>query len=152
MIYIQVYLPWIMSCITIYQVFLAGNKSKHAWLIGLGNQVLWSSWIISMGAWGLLPMNIALWIVYTRNHLKWNKHEKPSLDWRWISFKLWKLLDDIDSFDDVFKDSDMEFRNATYEKQRQRFDFLPPEEIDKLYDNFYYGNRDYTPIHKNKAD
>lgn len=65
------YLPWLLSAITIYMTVLAGNKSRHAWLIGFGNQALWFIWIFTVGAWGLLPMNIALWVVYGRNHLKW---------------------------------------------------------------------------------
>jgi hypothetical protein len=69
----QKVLPWILSGITIYTMFLAGNKNNNAWLIGLANQLLWLTWIIAIGAWGLLPMNIALWVVYTRNHLKWKR-------------------------------------------------------------------------------
>jgi hypothetical protein len=67
------YLPWLLSGITIYTMFLAGNKSSKTWLIGLGNQALWLIWIVCSGAWGFIPMNIALWIVYARNHMKWNK-------------------------------------------------------------------------------
>ena len=67
------WLPWLMSAITIWMTLLAGNKHRSAWLIGLGNQALWLTWIIAMGAWGLLPMNAALWIVYASNHMKWNK-------------------------------------------------------------------------------
>jgi len=52
---------------------MAGNKHPQAWLIGLGNQLLWLVWIYVVGAWGLLPMNIALWFVYGRNHLKWTR-------------------------------------------------------------------------------
>lgn len=70
---IRVYLPWLLSAITIYMTVLAGNKSKHAWLIGLGNQALWLVFILSTQTWGLLPMNLALWVVYSRNHLKWNR-------------------------------------------------------------------------------
>lgn len=51
---------------------MAGNKHPKAWLIGLCNQLLWLIWIFAVGAWGLLPMNLALWVVYGRNHLKWN--------------------------------------------------------------------------------
>lgn len=65
------YLPYILSAITIYSILLAGNKKRGAWLWGLLNQVLWLVWIILSSAWGLLPMNIALWIVYGRNYLKW---------------------------------------------------------------------------------
>lgn len=67
------YLPFLLSAITIYMTVLAGNKNKLAWLIGLVNQFLWLIWIILSSSFGLLPMNFALWIVYARNHLKWNK-------------------------------------------------------------------------------
>ena len=70
---IRIYFPWLLSVITIYMTVLAGNKSKRAWLFGLLNQALWLVWIITTANWGLLPMNFALWIVYARNHLKWNK-------------------------------------------------------------------------------
>lgn len=66
------YLPWLLSAITIWMTLMAGNKHPKAWLIGLGNQLLWLIWIYAVGAWGLLPMNLALWVVYGRNHLKWN--------------------------------------------------------------------------------
>jgi len=73
---IVTYLPWLLSCITIYMTVLAGNKTRWAWAVGLVNQALWLIWIISAEAWGLLPMNFALWIVYGRNHLKWMRgHE-----------------------------------------------------------------------------
>jgi len=71
--FIRLYLPWLLSAITIYMTVLAGNKSRHAWLIGLGNQALWLIWIFVAGAYGLLPMNAALWLLYARNHLKWNR-------------------------------------------------------------------------------
>lgn len=64
-------IPYFLSAITIYMFILAGNKTRHAWLVGLANQLLWLSWIVLTQTWGLLPMNIALWIVYTRNYLKW---------------------------------------------------------------------------------
>lgn len=65
------YLPYLLSAITIYSMLLAGNKKRGAWLVGLVNQLLWLVWIFLTQAWGLLPMNIALWVVYGRNYLKW---------------------------------------------------------------------------------
>lgn len=66
-------LPWFMSGITIYMNILAGSLRKDAWMWGLANQLLWLAWIFMTGTWGLLPMNICLWIIYGRNHWKWNK-------------------------------------------------------------------------------
>lgn len=65
------YMPWFLSVITIYMTILAGNKNKYAWGVGLINQALWLTWIIKSGQYGFLPMNVALWFVYFRNHLKW---------------------------------------------------------------------------------
>lgn len=68
---IHEYLPWLLSAITIWQTLLAGNKHRNAWLVGLANQALWLVWIVVSQTWGMLPMNIALWVVYGRNHWKW---------------------------------------------------------------------------------
>lgn len=65
--------PWILSIITIYITVLAGNKHPKAWLLGLFNQFLWLVWIIMTSTWGFLPMNIAFFIVYYRNHVKWTR-------------------------------------------------------------------------------
>lgn len=67
------YLPYLLSAITIYSMLLAGNKRKGAWIVGLINQFLWLIWICLTATWGLIPMNIALWIVYARNYWEWNK-------------------------------------------------------------------------------
>jgi len=71
--HIVTYLPYFLSALTIYSMLLAGNKKRGAWAVGLLNQLLWLLWIVLSAAWGLLPMNIALWIVYSRNYLKWSK-------------------------------------------------------------------------------
>lgn len=70
---IESWLPWLLSAITIWMTLLAGNRHRYAWLVGLHGQALWAFWIIWTHSWGFLPMNLALWIVYARNHVKWNK-------------------------------------------------------------------------------
>lgn len=70
---IVTYLPWLLSAITIWMTVLAGNKHPLAWFIGLVNQALWFVWILAAEEWGFIPMNAALWIVYARNHFKWNQ-------------------------------------------------------------------------------
>ena len=65
------YLPWLLSGITIYVLLQVGNKVRWIWAVSLFNQALWLTWIIASQSWGLLPMNLALWVVNVRNHLKW---------------------------------------------------------------------------------
>jgi hypothetical protein len=69
--FIIVYLPWLLSILTIYMTVLTGNKDKNTWLVGLFNQFLWLLWIVLSATWGLLPLNFVLWIIYIRNHRKW---------------------------------------------------------------------------------
>lgn len=69
---IRDYLPWLMSLVTIVSMYLAGNKARAAWIVGLGNQALWLTWIATTQAWGLLPMTFALCFVYARNLMKWS--------------------------------------------------------------------------------
>lgn len=65
------YMPWLLSALTVWMNWLAGSNAPHAWGIGLLTQAGWLAWIIAGKHWGFLPMNIALWVVYGRNHLLW---------------------------------------------------------------------------------
>ena len=66
-------LPWFLSIITIITMYLAGEKNRYVWILGLFNQILWLAWIFFIHAWGLLPLTFALIYIYTKNHIKWNK-------------------------------------------------------------------------------
>lgn len=68
---IVLYLPWVLSTITAYQSFLAGDKKRSAWVLALCNQALWLTWVLCSQNWGLLPLNAVLWVVYYRNYRKW---------------------------------------------------------------------------------
>ena len=71
--WIVMYLPWFLSGLAIAMTQLAGNMNRHTWAVGLVAQVGWSVWIVASETWGLIPLNVCLWYVYTRNHLKWNR-------------------------------------------------------------------------------
>jgi hypothetical protein len=62
--------PWLLSAMTIWMMWLAGTGGIKAWVVGLVSQIFWLVWIIKERNWGLLPMNLALWVVYIRNLLK----------------------------------------------------------------------------------
>lgn len=59
------------GAVTLYGMWAAGSHRWWAWLVGLGNQLLWISFIVMFAAWGLLPLSLALVAVYGRNALKW---------------------------------------------------------------------------------
>lgn len=65
-------LPWILSANTIVTMWLAGSLNPQAWVWGLWGQVGWTWWICTTRTWGFLPMNLALWLVYARNHFNWS--------------------------------------------------------------------------------
>lgn len=69
---IRLYLPWLLSAMTIWMMVLAGNHSPAAWIVGLANQTLWLVWVATVGAWGLLPLTVVLTVVYVRNFRKWS--------------------------------------------------------------------------------
>ena len=68
-------LPWAMSAVTLAAIFAAGHKKPWAWLLSLGNQALWLAWIYLTWptASGLLPMCLALIVLYARNHFLWSR-------------------------------------------------------------------------------
>ena len=70
-------LPWVLSAMTITVMWLAGNKNPLAWRLSLVNQCLWLWWIVATAAWGLLPMNLAMFVVAGRNLRRW-KEPDPS--------------------------------------------------------------------------
>lgn len=70
------YMPWLLSSLTIVMMVLVGNLWRWSWVFGLGGQVLWLTWIICTGptAYGFLPLTLALFVIYARNHIKWKKN------------------------------------------------------------------------------
>jgi hypothetical protein len=69
--FIAAYLPWILSAITLWMMKLAGDKHPSAWTVGLCNQALWLTWIVSTESWGFLVLTLALCVMYARNMMKW---------------------------------------------------------------------------------
>lgn len=66
-------MPWFMSVITVWMTWMTGHKHPATWVVGLGNQVLWTTWIVLSGTWSLVPVNLTLWVLYYRNHRLWKR-------------------------------------------------------------------------------
>lgn len=69
----HIIIPFFLSAITVYQMFLVWNFHKYSWIIWIVDQMMWLVFIIYTQQYGFLPLNIANWIVYARNHFKWKK-------------------------------------------------------------------------------
>jgi hypothetical protein len=69
-------MTWLMSALTIYAMWQAGNKSRLGWIVGLLNQVLWAAYIFDRREFGLIPMNVAMCLVYARNLRKWSYEQR----------------------------------------------------------------------------
>lgn len=61
------------SGLTLYGMWLAGSHRWQGWLVGLLNQAVWFAFIVAFDAWGLLPLNLALVVVYSRNIRAWRR-------------------------------------------------------------------------------
>lgn len=70
--FITVYVPWMLSVLTLTMMWMIGNKNRYAWHLGLANQVLWLTWIITVRSWGLLILTCCLIVMYIRNLRKWS--------------------------------------------------------------------------------
>jgi hypothetical protein len=73
---VEEFLPWVLSSLTIATHWLAGNKWKYTYRLGLFNQALWLLWVYLTEYWGLLPLNLMLTFIYFRNDRLWTKKAK----------------------------------------------------------------------------
>lgn len=69
-------IPWATSIVTLWGMWAIGNKKSYGWTIGLINQVLWVTFTIMYGAWGLFPLSLALIFIYSRNLIRWRRDER----------------------------------------------------------------------------
>ena len=68
-------IPLATSFVTVFGIWLAGNKNYWGWVCGICNQALWFTFIVLFEAWGLLPLMFALLFIYSRNLIKWRREE-----------------------------------------------------------------------------
>lgn len=68
-------MPFGISVLTGIHMYLVGNLWKYSWLYGIVMQGIWLIWVFVSKQYGFLPLNVALIIIYTRNHMRWMKQE-----------------------------------------------------------------------------
>lgn len=72
---IRTLIPWATSAGTLLGMWLIGQKKSIGWIVGLVNQVLWITFAVMFEAWGLLPLSLALIVIYTRALLAWRRDD-----------------------------------------------------------------------------
>ncbi len=61
------------SALTIAGTYYYGNKTKAGPLLGLAAQVPWWFIMYEGSLWGLLPVNLMMFVLHGRNLWKWTK-------------------------------------------------------------------------------
>jgi len=70
-----------ISILTIISMWMLGNRSIWGWYVSLLSQFLWLAFIIMTRTWGLLPLNVAMWVNCIHGIRKWSKPEpKPIVE------------------------------------------------------------------------
>lgn len=65
------YLPIIISLITIWMTVEVGRKKRYSWIIGIIGNSLHIGWIFLTGAYGYLLVDIAMIVLFARNYWLW---------------------------------------------------------------------------------
>lgn len=69
-------IPLALSANTIALMWLVGDRRALGWVLGLAGQVVWFAFIAVFEAWGLLPLAVALTVVYARNLWRWRREDR----------------------------------------------------------------------------
>lgn len=59
------------SGLSLWSIYLMGNKSIKGPVVGLLSQVFWIGHVVLTPAWGIAPVPLALTAVHVRNLRKW---------------------------------------------------------------------------------
>lgn len=74
------YFDWVVGLTTVICVELMIRRKWYAWLASIGNQFIWLTFIITKEQYGLLPLNIIMFIQYTRGLITWPRYKEQQSD------------------------------------------------------------------------
>lgn len=66
-------MDWVVGITTLCCMELNMRKKWWSFLLATANQVVWTTFIISKEEYGLLPLNIALYVMNYRGAVKWRR-------------------------------------------------------------------------------
>ena len=63
------------SFAAILTVWIYGNRSRKAPIVGIFGQTLWWWLTISQSMWGLVPLNVVMIIIHIRNYIRMKRED-----------------------------------------------------------------------------
>ena len=63
------------SFAAITTVWIYGNRSRSAPIVGMFGQILWWWLTISQSMWGLVPLNVVMFIIHIRNYIRMKRED-----------------------------------------------------------------------------
>ena len=66
-------MTWVLSALTVANLYLMGNLSIWGPIVGIVAQVLWVYYLCTTRQYGLLPATLAIGAINVRNLIKWRK-------------------------------------------------------------------------------
>ena len=63
------------SFAAIITVWIYGNRSRKAPIVGMVGQMLWWWLTISQSMWGLIPLNVIMFIIHIRNYRRMKRED-----------------------------------------------------------------------------
>ena len=67
----QLCVELVVSLLTLVGIYLCGRMKTSGWVVLLWAQAAWWVYVIFYGAYGLVPLNVGLTILYAWNSIKW---------------------------------------------------------------------------------
>jgi hypothetical protein len=75
----QVALSAIAAVFTLTGLWLTGNRSLAAPIIGMINFIPWTLFAYVTEAWPLIPMNMVITMLHLRTFIKWRRHGSSTI-------------------------------------------------------------------------
>ena len=63
------------SFAAILTIWIYGNRSRKAPVVGMLGQILWWWLTISQSMWGLTPLNVIMFIIHIRNYIRMKRED-----------------------------------------------------------------------------
>lgn len=69
---------WLLTCVGVFGLWLAGRKSYWGWAVGISAQLLWVAYAITTRQWGFLASAGAYGWVYVKNFRTWRNEQRSN--------------------------------------------------------------------------